>query len=76
MLWSYVAHSNAPILEVKDINESVAVSALKRELQSDGLSFFLDKFFLRNYANFLMHAGKYVQADKSYFLDQKKKGKK
>lgn len=72
MLWSYVACINAVTLEVKYFNEYGSLSTLKRELQSSCLSFFLDKNFSRNYVDFLVHVRKYIQAEKSYTLHQKK----
>lgn len=63
---------NAAMLEVKDINESIAMLALK---WNGHLNFFLDKNFSKKYSDLLVYVGKYVQAEKSYFFCWKE-GKK
>lgn len=62
-----MAHFNAATLEVKDFNEYITILTLKWELWNGQLSFFLNKNFLRNYANLLVHAEKYAQAEKKPF---------
>ena len=71
-----MAHFNAAILEVKNFNESVVMSALKRRLQSNLLIFSLNKNFLNTYDEILNRMHKYAQAEKEEaILRQTKKDK-
>lgn len=76
MLQNYVAHFNATILEVRDLNESIVMSTSKRGLWNSHLSFSLDKKFLRNYAKLFEHAKKYAQMEEGHLLYWKEEGKK
>lgn len=59
-LRSYVAHFNAATLEVKNLNESIMMSVLKRGLRNGCLTFSLDKNFLGSYAELLECATEYA----------------
>lgn len=50
---SYVAYFNIATLEVKNLNEFITMSTLKRGLQNDCLAFSLDKNFSRSYTELL-----------------------
>ena len=78
-LRKYVAHFNATTLKLKNFNESVVMSALKRRLQSNRLVFSLNKNFSNIYDEMLDRMHKYAQAEKEAILRQvrnDKNGKK
>ena len=77
-LWDFVAHFNAATLKVKNLNEDMAISAMKRGLRGSRFSYFLDKILPRIYAELLEHAYKYMRADKgaSDHRQTKDKGQK
>ena len=59
----FVARFNAATLEVRDLNEDMAVSAMKRGLRSSRFTYSLDKTLPRTYAELLERAYKYMRAD-------------
>lgn len=54
-----MAHFNIATLEVLDLNESMTMLAIKKELRSSNFTFFLDKKFLKSYSELLARAKKY-----------------
>lgn len=59
----YVAHFNTATLKVQDLNESVALLAMKKGLQSSIFTFFLDKKFSKTYLELLERMHKYALAE-------------
>ena len=51
------------MLEVRDLNEDMAISAMKRGLRGSRFMYSLDKILPRTYAELLERAYKYVHAD-------------
>ena len=71
-----MARFNVAILEVKNFNESVAMSTLKKKFQSSHLIFSLNKNFSDTYAEMLDRICKYAQAEEEEaILRQAKKDK-
>ena len=68
-----MAHFNTAILEVKNFNESVAMSALKRRLQSNHLIFSLNKNFLDTYDKMLDRMRKYAHIEEEAILGRQRK---
>ena len=54
---------NAATLEVRDLNEDMAISAMKRGLRASRFTYSLDKTLPRTYAELLEHAYNYMRAD-------------
>ena len=59
----FMVRFNAATLEVRDLNEDMAISAIKRGLKGSRFIYFLDKTLLRTYAELLERAYKYMHAD-------------
>ena len=59
-LRDYVVHFNTATLEVYDLNESTAISAMKRRLHSFRFTYSLDKIFFRTYAKLFERTKKYI----------------
>ena len=68
-----MTHFNTIILEVKDFNKSITISALKRGLRSYHLIFFLNKNFRKNYEALLDRIQKYAHAKEEEKLNKKEK---
>ena len=62
-LRDFVAHFNAVTLEVRDLNEDMAILAMKRCLRRFRFSYFLDKTLFQTYAELLKCAYKYIHTD-------------
>jgi len=62
-LWDYISRFNAATLEIPDLNEHVAMSALKKGLRTSRLTILLDKKFPKSYAELLLRAQKYTNAE-------------
>ena len=58
---------NTAMLEVRDLNEDMAISAMKRGLKGSRLTYSLDKTIPRTYAELLERAYKYMHADEGAF---------
>ena len=58
-----MARFNVTTLEVRDLNEDMAISAMKRELRGSQFTYSLDKTLPRTYAELLECAYKYMHAD-------------
>ena len=54
---------NTIILEVKDLNEDMTISAMKRDLRRFQFIYSLDKTLLQTYVELLEHAYKYMRMD-------------
>ena len=54
---------NAATLEVKDLNENIAISIIKRGLRRSQFTYSLDKTLPRTDAELLEHACKYMRTD-------------
>ena len=63
MLRNFVVRFNAATLEVKDLNEDMAISAMKRGLRGSRFTYFLDKNHLRTYSELLECAYKLIHID-------------
>ena len=62
-LQDFVARFNAAMLEVKDLNENMAISAMKKGSRRSQFTYSLNKTLPRTYAKLLEHAYKYMRAD-------------
>ena len=63
MLRHFVARFNTATLEVRDLNEDMAISAMKRGLRASRFTYSLDKTLPRTYAELLERAYKYMRTD-------------
>ena len=63
ILRHFMARFNAATLEVRDLNEDMAISTMKRGLRASRFTYFLDKTLPRTYAELLERAYKYMHAD-------------
>ena len=74
----FVARFNAAILEVRDLNEDMTMSAIKRGLRGFRFTYSLDKTLLLIYAELLKRAYKYIRMDEvaSDRHQEDKKGQK
>ena len=68
---TYVILFNAAALEVRNLDQSVAMAALKDGLQKNDLSFFLEKKYLRDFTDLLAWAEGYAQAEEAFNLKDK-----
>ena len=80
---NFIACFNAATLEVRDLNEAMAVSAMKRGLRGSRFTYSLDKTLPRTNAELLKRAYTYIRMDEAASdryqtdkKDQKKKQKK
>ena len=62
-LWNFLARFNAATTEIPDLNEHVAMSALKMGLKPSKLTFSIDKSSPKDYAALLEKAHKYALAE-------------
>ena len=62
-LKDFVARFNTATLEITDLNEYVAMSALKKGLKQSRFTYSLDKIFPKTYSELLALASKYIRAD-------------
>ena len=62
-LKDFVAHFNAATLEITDLNEFVAMLALKKGLKQSRFTYSLDKTFPKTYSELLARASKYIRED-------------
>ena len=62
-LKDFMAHFNVATLEITDLNEFVAMSALKKGLKQSRFTYSLDKTFPKTYSKLLARASKYIRAD-------------
>ena len=63
MLRHFVMRFNAATLEIRDLNEDMAISAMKRGLRRSQFTYSLDKTLPRTYVELLERAYKYMCAD-------------
>ena len=63
MLRDFVARFNTTTLEVRDLNEDMAISTMKRGPRGSKFSYSLDKTFFQIYAELLEHAYKYIRTN-------------
>ena len=54
---------NTATLEVRDLNEDMAISAMKRGLRGSRFTYFLDKTLFRTYVELLERTYKYMRVD-------------
>ncbi|XP_073103482.1 uncharacterized protein [Elaeis guineensis] len=59
----FVMRFNAATLEVRDLNEDMAISAMKRRLRGSRFTYSLDKTLPRIYVELMERAYKYMRAD-------------
>ena len=62
----FVVRFNTATLEVQDLNEDMAISAMKRGLRASRFTYFLDKTLSRTYAELLECAYKYMQIGRAH----------
>lgn len=55
-----MAHVNAAMLEIKNLNEFITKFALKQGLRNGHLNYSLDKNFIKSYTKLLEYARKYA----------------
>ena len=60
-----MARFNKVILEVKDLNEDIAISAMKRGLRRSKFSYSLDETLPQTYAELLERTYKYICVDET-----------
>ena len=60
-----MARFNAATLEVKDLNEDMAISTMKRNLRRSRFIYSLDKTLFQIYAELLEHVYKYIRTDEA-----------
>ena len=65
---TYVTRFNAAALEVRDLDQSVAMAALKGGLQKNNLLFSLEKKYPRDFADLLARAERYARAEEAFKL--------
>lgn len=58
----YIVQFKLAILEIYNLDESVAMLAMKRGLRSSRFIYSLDKTYLKSYSKLLIHAQKYIHA--------------
>lgn len=63
---SYLSHFNMATLEVWELDQSVAMMALKSELQKNAFLFSLKKKSLKNFIEILAQVEKYTNAEEGY----------
>ena len=63
---SYLCHFNAIVLEVRNLDQSIAMAALKGGLQKNGLRYPLKKTYLKDFVDMLARAEKYARADEAF----------
>ena len=64
-LRDFVAHFNTATLEVRNLNEDMAISTMKKDLRRSRFTYSLDKTLPRTYAELLKHTYKYIRTDKA-----------
>ena len=74
-LRNFLAHFNAAAMEIPDLNEHVAMSALKMGLKPSKLTFSIDKSSLKDYAALLGKAHKYALAEEQAASRRQAEGK-
>ena len=72
----FVARFNMATLEITDLNEYVAMSALKKGLKKSRFTYSLDKTFPKTYFELLARASKYIRADEGATSRRETEGKK
>ena len=75
-LKDFVARFNTATLEITDLNEYVAMSALKKGLKQSRFTYSLDKTFTKTYSELLARASKYIRADEGATSQRETEGKK
>ena len=65
---TYVNHFNTAVLEVRNLDQSVAMVTLKSGLQKNDLLFFLKKKYPRAFADLLAWAEGYARAEEAFKL--------
>ena len=63
---AYVTRFNAAALEVRNLDQSVAMAALKGGLQKNDLLFSLEKKYPRDFADMLARAESYARAEEAF----------
>ena len=61
----FAAHFNTATLEIRDLNEDMTISAMKKGLKRSRFTYSLDKIFFRTYAELLKRAYKYIHVDEA-----------
>ena len=70
-----MAHFNAATIEIKDLNEDMAISVMKRGLRGSQFTYSLDKTLLQTYAELLERVYKYICADEGASNRRQTEGK-
>ena len=74
-LQDFMVRFNAATLEIKDLNEDMAISIMKRDLRESRLTYSLDKTLSRTYAELLKRTYKYMHADEGASDQRQTEGK-
>ena len=64
-LRDFVVRFNIATLEVRDLNEDMAISVIKRDMRGSRFTYSFDKTLLRTHAKLLEHAYKYICMDEA-----------
>ena len=59
---------NAAALEVRDLNENMTISTMKRGLRRSRFTYFLDKTLLQTYVELLERAYMYIHGCRPFYL--------
>ena len=70
-----MVRSNIATLEIKDLNEDMAISNMKRDLRRSKFTYSLDKNHPRIYTKLLEHAFKHIHADEATSNQHQAEGK-
>ena len=65
-IWTYINRFNVIVLEVQNLDQSVAMAALKGGLQKNDLLFSLKKKYPRDFADRLARAEGYARAEEAF----------
>ena len=63
---AYINHFNIAALEVRNLDQSIMMAALKGGLQKNDLLFFLKKKYSRDFADLLARAEGYARAEEAF----------
>lgn len=70
MIQAYVSHFNATTLEVRNLDQSIAMLALASNLQKNELEWLLTKTYLGDFARILAQAKKYARTEEAFILEK------
>lgn len=74
-LKDYVTRFKVAILKIYNLDESVVMLAMKRELHSSQFTYSLDKTYSKSYSKLLVRAQKYISTKEGATIQQEGNGK-